>query len=311
MSQPTFIDQYLTGVSNAWFNQDTDFIGDKVFPEILVKKKTFKVPEYTKDSLRIPSNSLRTGESKSKRINLFRDSQDVGPLQEHSLSDFVTKDDYDMTDNPYDPEGDAVENLNQALMLIDEKDIANQLTNTSVVTNNVTKSGTSQWNDYGNSNPFADIKTGALAMKGDALKIPNTFITSWEAWIQMVDHPDFLDRIKWSKTGVMTEADFIQLFAPYGIENVLIAKASENTAAEGAAATLGSVWGKSALLAYITPRPGLKQVNGGYKFRLEGGREVTREAKNNPPGTELVNRDYYDNVLLNDECFYLIKNVVA
>lgn len=311
MSQPTFIDQYLTGVSNAWFNADTDFIGNLILPEVIVAKKTFKVPNYTKETLRIPSSSVRTGEAKSKRVNLYRSSQDVGPLQEHSLADFVTRDDYRMTDSPYNPEGDSVENMNHKLMLIDEKDIATQLSDTAIVTNNITLSGGDQFSDYSSSNPFNVIKNAAIAMRADTLKIPNTFFTSWDAWIQMVDHPDFLDRIKWSQTGVMTEADFLKLFAPYGISKIFIGKAQENTAKQGLTDSLSSIWSKHAWLAYITDRPGLKQVNGGYKFRLQNGREVTREPKNNPPGTELINRDYYDNVLLNNECFYLIKNVVA
>ena len=29
------------------------------------------------------------------------------------------------------------------------------------------------------------------------------------------------------------------------------------------------------LLAYVTDRPGRKQINGGYKFQLENSREVT------------------------------------
>ncbi|MBS4040406.1 MAG: hypothetical protein KGZ81_07385 [Flavobacteriales bacterium] len=292
-------------------NDDEDFIAERVFPVVKVPKKTFKVAGYTKESLRIPSSSVRTGEAKARRVSLGRTEDDYGPLHEHSLSDFVTHDDMTMTDDPYDALGDAVENIMQKLMLIDEKDLATTLQNTSIITNNVTLAGTDQWSDYTNSTPFEDIKTAAIAMKASTLKIPNTLITSWEAWIQMVDHPDFLDRIKWSQTGVMTEADFIKLFAPYGIKNVIIGKVSENTAVEGQTDSLSAVWGKNVWLAYITDKPGRKTINGGYKFVLEEGREATREAFNNPRGEEVLVRDYYDYELLNADCFYLIKNVVA
>jgi hypothetical protein len=311
MSQPTFIDQYLTNVSNAWRNDSADFIAEKIFPVVGVNKKTFKVASYSKENLRVPSSSVRTGESKAKRVNLGRSEDTVGPLQEHSLSDFVTKEDQAMTDNPYDALSDSSENILQKMALIDEKDLATTLSDTAIVTQNTTKSGTGQWSDYSNSNPFNDIKTGCIAMKASALKVPNTFFTSWEAWIQMVDHPDFLDRIKWSQTGVMTDSDFLKLFAPYGITKIYIGKVSENSAVEGQTDSLSAVWGKHAWLGYITDRPGLREVNGGYKFQLNGGRETTRETFNNPPGDEIVQRDYYDYELLNPECFYLIKNAVA
>lgn len=309
--QSTYIDSYLTDVSNAWLNMDADFIAEKIFPVVGVKKKTFKVPGYTKESLRVPSSSVRTGESKAKRVGYGRNEEDYGPLHEHSLSDFVTKDDQDMTDDPYDALGDATENILQKMSLIDEKDLASTLSNTSIVTQNVTLTGTDQWNDYSGSSPFEDIKTGAIQMKTYGLRVPNTFFTSWEAWIQMVDHPDFLDRIKWSQTGVMTEADFLKLFAPYGITKIYIGKVMENTAVEGDSDALSAVWGKHAWLGYVTDRPARKEVNGGYKFQLLNGRETTRETFNNPPGDEIVQRDYYDYTLLNPECFYLMKNVVA
>lgn len=313
MAQASYLDQRLTNVSNAWLNADEDFIATKIFPVVPVQKKTFKVASYTKESLRVPSTSVRTGESKARRVNLGRTDQQMGPLSEHALSDFVTQEDQEMTDDPYDALSDSTENIMQKMELIDEKALATFLSSTANITHNVNigATATNQWSDYGNSNPFNDIKTGAISMKSTALKIPNTFFTSWEAWIQMVDHPDFLDRIKWSQTGVMTEADFLKLFAPYGISNIVIGKVSENVAQETLTDSLSAVWGKNAWLAYITPTPGRKQVNGGYKFQLEGARQTTRETKNNPRGDEIVQYDYYDYELLNSECFYLMQAVVA
>jgi hypothetical protein len=311
MSQPSYVDQRLTNVANAWMNADSDFIAQQVFPVVPVTKKTFKVAGFTKESLRIPSTSVRTGESKAKRVSLGRTEDDFGPLHEHSLADFVTRDDQQMSDNPYNALNDSTENILQKMALIDEKALATVLSNASIITAGTTLSGIHQWSDYANSTPFEDIKTGALAMKSSALKAPNTFITSWEAWMQMVDHPDFLDRIKWSQTGVMAESDFLKLFAPYGITKILIGKVSENTAYEGQTDSLSAVWGKHAWLAYITNRPGLKEVNGGYRFTLTNGRETTRETMNNPAGDEVLVRDYYDYELLNAGCFYRITNVVA
>ncbi|MFB6518585.1 hypothetical protein [Streptomyces sp. NPDC056401] len=306
-NQPQYLDQALTNVSNAWFNKDTDFIGSKLFPEVMVKKPTFKVAEYGKDGMRVPSSSARTGEAKAKRVNLTRGYNDVGPLTEHALSDIVTRDDYLLTDDPFEPESDVTENINQIMTLIDEKDVATMLRDTSIITQNTTLSGTSQWNDYANSNPFADITTG---VKTGKFVNYNTASFSWESWLAIINHPDFLDRIKWSSLGVMTEADFLKLMAPYGITKLFIGKAKENTGKEGLADAVSTVWGGDFLLGYVTDRPGRKQVNGGYKFRLENGRQVTKEVKNNPPVTEIVNTDYYDHVLMNDECWYLIKNAV-
>ena len=39
-NQPTYIDTQLTGVANAWFNQQEDFVANKLFPTVQVKKPT-------------------------------------------------------------------------------------------------------------------------------------------------------------------------------------------------------------------------------------------------------------------------------
>lgn len=309
MSNPAaYVDKALTNVSQAWRNQDNAFIADKIFPEVLVKQSTFKVAEYGKDSLIIPSSSVRTGEAKAKRVNLSRTFGTYGPLQEHSLSDFVTLDDYKETDDVFEPEADAVENIMDKLALIDEKDLATQLSDTGVVTQNTTLTGTDQWNDYGNSDPFEDLR---VASQTATVRDYNTMFMGKEVWSYLINHPALMDRVKWSDRGVLTEQVLLSLFAPFGIERIFVGRAMQNTANEGQTAAFGSVWGKNAWLGYVTNRPGRKEFNGGYKFRREDSREVTREPKANPAGTEIVARDHYDHIILNTEAFYLIKNAVA
>lgn len=311
MSQPQFLDQALTNVSNAWFNQNDDFIGQLIFPEVLVKHKTFKVPKYGKEGLIVPSDLSRTGEAKAKRVDYSRGYDSPTVLTEKALSDVVTKDDYDQTDLPFNAESDAVEFINSRMMLSREKNIATLLGDTSKVTQNITLSGTDQWSDKGNSSPFVDIVAGAKSVRGSALMTPNTAFFSWEVWLSIVDHPDFIDRFKWGGDGIMTVERFLQAVGPYGIKKVYIGKAQENTGGDGASDTFATIWGKNFWLGYITDQPGLKQVNGGYHFRQQDARQVTKEYKNNPPVTEIVNTDYYEDILLNDTCFYLIKNVIA
>lgn len=311
MSQPTYLDQQLTNVSNAWFNQNTDFVSTIVFPEILVKKKTFKVPKYGKEGLIVPSDLSRTGEAKAKRVDYSRTYDTPTVLTEKALSDVVTKDDYDMSDAPFNAESDAVEFINSRMMLSDEKNVATLLRSTTNITQNVTLSGTDQWSDKSNSSPFTDIVTGIKSVRGSALMLPNTAIIPFEVWLAIVDHPDFIDRFKWGGNGIMDESRFLQAVAPYGITKLVIAKAQENTGGDGVTDAFSTIWGKDVVLGYVTQTPGLKQVNGGYKFRKENARMVTKEYKNNPPITEIVNTDYYEHILLNDTCFYLMKNVIA
>lgn len=306
-----YVDQALTNVTQAWTNDSNDFISEKILPVIPVDKKTGKYWAYNKDNLVVPSSTLRTGRSETQQATYGKSLNDFGPLQEHALKDFITKDEYEMTDAPLNIETDTVNFLNEQMAIAQEVDTAAVLNDNAVITNYNTLSGGNQWSDYGNSSPFADIKTGATSMRSVALKVPNTLIMSWEVWIQLIDHPDMLDRIKWSATGVITEQDVIRLFAPYGIQKLLIGKVMKNTATPGQTASLASVWGKHAWLAYVTDTPGLRQVNGGYTLRLKNSKYVDRQDLFDPKGTELRNNDYYQQMIFASDVFYQIKNAVA
>lgn len=309
----TYQDPVLTTISQKWANDANAFIAPLVFPVIEVPKPTGKYWAYNKDNLRAGGTNidLRTGRSKTAEVTFGKSLKDFGPLQEHALKDFITTDEYRDTDSPLDIETDVVDNLNEVMALAEEISLASMLTNTSIITQNTTLSGTAQWSDYDNSDPFNDIRTAALAMQGSAFKTPNTIIFSHTAWLKFVDHPLLLDRVKWSNFGVITEADAVRLFAPYGITRVLVGKAMYDSAVEGQTSVTGSVWGKDVLLGYITPRPGLRTVNGGYTLRLRGGKYVDKWDEKDPKGTWVRNNDFYDQMLFASELFYLIKNAVA
>lgn len=310
---PYYQDPVLTDISQKWTNDSGDYIAEKLFPVILVPKPTGKYWAYNKDNLRAGGTNidLRTGRSKTAEVTFGKSLKDFGPLQEHALKDFVTTDEYRDTDSPLDVETDVVDNLNEVMALSEEISLATMLTDTAIITQNTTLSGTSQWSDYGNSNPFNDIKTAVIAARAASFKAPNTLTFSLEVWLQLVDHPDLLDRIKWSTLGVVTEADMIRLFAPYGITQVFVGKAMYDSAVEGQTSALGSVWGKNVILSYVTPRPSLRTVNGGYTLRLREGKYVDKWDEKDPKGTWVRNNDFYDQMLFASELFYLIKNVIA
>lgn len=307
-----YVDQALTNLSQAWTNDSADFISRMIFPTLVVEKKTGKYWAYNKDNLRIPSSTLRSGKAMTQEATYGKSLSDFGPLQEHALKDFITKDEYDMTDTPLNVESDLVAFLNEQMAIAEEADLASTLSNTSIITNYTTKSGTGQWSDYANSNPFADITTAVTTARAAMIKVPNTIIFSWEVWIQLINHPDMLERIKYTGNGgVMSTDVLLRLLAPYGITQVLVGKVMKNSAAEGQTDVLASVWGKHCWLAYVTPTPSLRAVNGGYTLQLANGKYVDRQDLFDPKGTEIRNNDYYDQMLFSSDCFYLIENAVA
>ena len=307
-NQPLYLDPALTNVANAWYNKQEDFVANKIMPTVTVKKSTFKVGQFDKSNLQMPANSLRTGAAKTKSVGYNRSYVQGQPLVEHSLKDWVYKDDYEQSDDPFDPESDTTENILQVMQVIDEKAMVDTLTSTSIVTNNTTLSGTSQWSDLDHSSPITDIKNAA----NSALWVDfNTMVLGKNDYLTLITHPEIRDYLKWNGKGGVTYDQLLSVVGQFGIQQILIGRARGNTAPEGTTENVQRLWSKDVLFAYVTDTPGRKQINGGYKFQLENGREVTNEQINDPPMNEIIVRDYNNYQLLMPEAYYLVKSAFA
>jgi len=309
----SYIDPVLTNLSQKYTNASDDFIARKLFPVIVVPKPSGKYWAYNKDNLRAGGTNidLRTGRSKTSEVTFGKSLKDFGPLSEHALKDFISKDELAFVDSPLDIEQDSVENLNEVMTIAEEISLATMLRDTAIITNNITLSGTSQFSDYANSDPFVTIKNRVIAQRNSSFKRPNTIAFGWDVWLQLVDHPKVLERIKYNRDGVITQADIIKLFSPYGITQVFVGAAMYDATTEGQTGTPTSIWGKDIIIGYVTPTPSLRAVNGGYTLQLRDGKYVDKWDDSDPKGEWVRNNDYYDQMLFASELFSLIKNAVA
>lgn len=309
-SGPVYVDQALTQISQMYKNDDMSFIAEKIFPAVLVDKPTGVYWTYGKEYLRKPSSTLRTGRGPTPEMSFTRTKANYGPLKEHDLKDYITWEERKTQDNPINVDTDTVIALNQAMDIEKEVNLANTLSNTAIITQNTTLIGGQQWSDYVNSNPFNDIATGATLMRKNGLKPANTAFMGWETWQQLVNHPDLLDRVKYSSLGVLTNELFLNLFASAGIQNIYVGQGVYDSSVEGASTTNGFAWGKNFWLAYVGA-PQLRQVNGGFTLVLKDGRYVDRWTDQDEKVDWIRNNDFYEQKLVGVEAFYLIKNAVA
>jgi hypothetical protein len=83
-------------------------------------------------------------------------------------------------------------------------------------------------------------------------------------------HPLVIDRIKYTSPAFAGKITPQILAEAFDVEEVLISKAVYNTAAEGQAASMTFLMGKSALLANRPRSPGLMTPASGYTFAWAG-----------------------------------------
>ena len=179
-----------------------------------------------------------------------------------------------------------------------EVELAASLTSTAVLTQNTTLSGTSQWSDFSNSDPIANIRTGASTIYSAIHVNPNTLVLGKQVFDKLQDHPAFLERAKYTQLGIITTDLMARVF---GVDRVIVAAAGKNTAVEGQTNLMSYIWGKDAVLCYVAPRIAPKTITLGLTYqwktrKVERMRGVEEEDRK---GTFIrVGDHYYDQQLV-------------
>ncbi len=306
----TFVSPLLTNTSLAYRNEE--YIAEKILPVVPVVKDTAQIATYGMDNLRI-EESLRAQGSGANEVNHSVTLGDHYVLKDHALKEFVSKEEEDNADKPINPRIDATENLTDRMQVIKEKELADAMANTGVVTQNVTLSGTDQWSDFTNSDPFDDIKTGMESVRTGSGMMPNTLVMSYAVMMTLMIHPDVIARLV--NVTVVTSAMVIQALqlAFPNIKNVWVGSAQYNSGVEGGTDALADIWGKHFWVGYVSDKPRLKSRSFGFTYQAPGqNRQVKVLAYDEDKEGRFVRiNDKYDQKLVDNKCFYLIKSAIA
>ena len=295
----------LSNVSVRYNNPE--YQADNIFPVITVPKRTGNYFVYDKENLRAPVETRRMGLARAQRVDFNTTKASYGPLTGRALEQGIEEDLLKEAADPLAPMTDATMNVADKMLLQREIDLAGMIFSTSNMTYNTTLSGTSQWNNYATSNPLLDVQNAILAMKGNT-QTPNTLIMGYLVWTQLVNHPVFQDRVKYSQLGVLTTELAARLF---NVQRIIVGEAIVNSAVEGQTDSLGFIWGKSVVLANIKQNPGIRDVSFGYHLTLQGEKFVDNWYEQSVRGYFVRNNDYYDRKIIAQEAGYLIAAAVA
>lgn len=296
-------DPVLSSVSVAYKNQS--YISEMLFPVFPVSKQTGKYYRYDKSAFR-RAKSLRAAGSKANEVE-FGLTTDSFSCNDHALKEKIPFEVIEQAESALNPESDSTENVTEMLLLDKEVALATSMADTGVITQNVTLAGTDQWSDYDNSDPFNDIRTAINTVQAAIGRRPNTLVFGQSTFNTLIDHPDIVDRIKYSMAGAVTAELLARLF---DVAQVLIGSATQDNAKEGQTASMGYVWGKHAWACYIEPKQGLKKITLGFTFSYKT-REVVKWDDADEESRYVRVHDNYCQEFVAPEAAYLIKNAVA
>lgn len=269
MPQPTKSDVHvnrpLTNISIAYLQNQTSFIADKVFANLPVMSKSDSYFTYDKEYWFSDEMQERAAGTESAGSGYEVNADNSYNCKIWALHKDVPDQIRKNTDNPLDADRDATIFLTQKAFIKREKQFTSQFFKLGIWTGSSTGTDitvTTPW-DNAASTPIEDIDLQKEAIRENTGLEPNTLIVSPKVHRALKNHPDVVDRIKYSQKGVVTEEIIAELFE---IDRYIVAKATNNTALEGQAASMNFIFGNFALLCYSNPTPMIMSPSAGYTF---------------------------------------------
>ena len=288
MPNPTQSDLHvnvpLTNVSVAYIPKQSDYIATDIFPKVPVQKQSDIFWKYSKSDWRRTDVVRRAPGTESAGVNwnLTTDTYYAEVFAVHKdIDDQVRAN----ADSNFNLESDATKFITNQLLLKRELDfVGTHLASTSgwattytgVASGENNTSSFRQWNDVA-SDPLGDIARWVINFRQLTGYAPNTLVLGPYVMNALKNHPDLIDRIKYTQRGIVTE-DLVQSLT--GIAKVKVMWATQTAVAQindtvtqdqlATYAFISDSAGKSAWLGYSAPGPSLMEPTAGYTFTWNG-----------------------------------------
>lgn len=268
------IDKALTNISVQYLQDPANYIAGQVFPMVPVKKQSDRYFIYLRDDWFRDEAEERAPGTESAGGDYDIDNTPTYFCRKYAYHKDVVEEDRANADDPLTPDEDAVSFVTDKLLLNKENKWAKTFFAAGVWSfdyEGMVSGGTGgefiYWDDYANSQPIEDITKFSTEQSERTGKRPNTIVMGRRAYDALKNHPDFLDRVKYTQKGVVTSDLIAEMF---DVERVLVANAIQNTAERGKTADMSFIMGNHVLLCYTTNAPKLKTATAGYTFVWTG-----------------------------------------
>jgi Phage major capsid protein E len=275
----------LTQVMIAYAQQSKDFIADKVFPVVPVEHQSDIYYRFGRRAYLQTNAALRAPGTETPGVEWTK-TQNTYTAQVWGLHTDIEDQLRSNADANFQFDTAGTELITQQLLLRRDLQWVSQYfasgiwgeTLTGVASNSPTSTQFTQF-DIAGSVPIEVFRAAKLRFKRRTGLMPNIAVFSANAYNALLDHPEIIERIKYTQAGFLTE----ELIArAIGIDQVLVASAvqatnyDEEIVADTAPTTQWITGASSAadangiLLVYAAPRPSRNIPSAGYTFAWNG-----------------------------------------
>lgn len=270
----------LTNVSVAYIQNSKEFIATRVFPQVPVNKQSDLYWKYSKSDWRRTDVKRRAPSTESPGVGW---KLDTASYFAHVYA--VHKDIDDQVranaDSNFRVDSDATKFVTNQLLLKRDIDWCSTFFTTGVWSTQKTGVAAApaanqflQWNDDA-SDPINNVNQWIIDYRELTGYKPNKMVIGARVLQELKNHPDIIDRIKYTQRGIVTEDLLATLF---GVDEVITAYATSAAGAEindAATQDAGATYSfiansKSVLFAYSPSGPSLQTPAAGYTFTWNG-----------------------------------------
>lgn len=260
----------LTNLLLGYMQSDDRFVAMRAFPAVPVEKDSGVYPIFTKkywfvDGLqhRAPGDTFQRGgyalETAAYETRQF--------ALEHKIPDEVRAN----SQVPMDLEQAGLRWLAQQSLIRKEKAFAAAAFGAGAWGTTVTGgSNFTKWSDYSGSDPVNDVRTARRKISQTTGSSANTLVCGEIVYDKLINHPDIIDRLKYVERATEDNVR-ASLAAIFGIGNILVSLAIENTANVAQTEVMTPIIDDDALLLRVDSGATMFTPTGGKTFTWAGG----------------------------------------
>ncbi len=316
------IDKPLTNISIAYIQSAATYIAEKVFPRVPVAKQSDRWFVYDKRDWFRNEATVRppSTETAGSGYNLSTDSYFCEVYGFHKDIDDRVMANFD---NPLSPRRDAAEWVTQILLIHRDVAFANTFFDSGIwgeTPGDNDWDGAAadfvQWDDFANSDPIGDVRSRVRAVQLLSGFKPNKLTISGPVWDALRDHPDIIERIKYTRDAVNITPTLVANV--FDLDEIVIAEGIYNVAEEGAVLDMEGIFGNHALLTYTPARPSLLHPSAGYTFTWTGygganayGISLDSFYRRNVKSTRVEGELAYDQNIVSGEMAWFFENAIS
>jgi hypothetical protein len=267
----------LTNISVAYIQDQANFVADRVFPNLPVTNQSDRYYTYSRADFNRDEMEERAPGTESAGNGYDIDNTPTYFATVYAFHKDIADQIRANSDSVLAPDRDATIFCTQKALIKREVTFAQKYFQPGVWAYGSTGVSASpvgneflQWDNV-DSTPIEEIRTAKRQVQEATGFKPNIAVMGKLVFDTLIDHPEFIDRIKYNfAQGVAAVANEQIIAQLFGLDEVLVMEAVYNTAPRGEPENSQFIGGDNLLLAYRTKTPGIMVPTAGYTFSWNG-----------------------------------------